>query len=42
MNRGAIVLSGSPAEIERNADAVKHYLGVGVPHTSAVADVRHH
>ena len=42
MNRGSIVLSGSPADIERNADAVKHYLGVGVTRTSAVADVRHH
>jgi branched-chain amino acid transport system ATP-binding protein len=30
MNKGAIVLSGSAAEIERNADTVKHYLGVGV------------
>jgi branched-chain amino acid transport system ATP-binding protein len=42
MNRGAIVLSGSSADVERNADTVKHYLGVGVPRTSAVADVRHH
>ena len=30
MNKGAIVLSGSGAEIERDADTVKHYLGVGV------------
>jgi branched-chain amino acid transport system ATP-binding protein len=30
MNKGAIVLSGSRAEIERDADTVKHYLGVGV------------
>jgi branched-chain amino acid transport system ATP-binding protein len=42
MNRGAIVLSGSPADIEQNADTVRHYFGVGVPRTSAVADVRHH
>jgi branched-chain amino acid transport system ATP-binding protein len=30
MNKGAIVLSGMSADIERNADTVKHYLGVGV------------
>ncbi len=30
MNKGSIVLSGSPDEIERNAAGVSQYLGVGV------------
>jgi branched-chain amino acid transport system ATP-binding protein len=29
MNKGAIVLSGSPAEIGQRTDAVGHYLGIG-------------
>jgi branched-chain amino acid transport system ATP-binding protein len=36
MNKGAIVLSGASADIERNADTVKHYLGVGVTRPHAV------
>ncbi len=31
MNKGAIVLSGTTADIERNADTVKDYLGVAGP-----------
>jgi branched-chain amino acid transport system ATP-binding protein len=40
MNKGAIVLSGSSASIERNADAVKHYLGVGVTGPRALGHAR--